>query len=277
MTNIPHKEGELIKEGPDVSASFSDPKLFEEFMPGQYVIGPKGMKIMNSLYIILNEYITTPLSFDEVMLPKIAPVETFRKADIIGRWDDYLLSVRPFSETNGVEEEYILDPLQCTSFYQFLENKSVDMIKWYDRSGPSYRNEDSDKIIPGVKQLEFHRAEYIYLGEKEEVVEAREQCVEQLEELCDELGLRYRIVVGTGCYHLKDGEIDSPKSLEEIPIKDIEVLANDKWIELAGCSILGNVMTSRFNINSGKAWSGCMGIGMERFLYIVAGYGGVNG
>lgn len=290
---IPMNEGELIKQGPDVkvvSAIKSIDDLFKseilgEFVrnSGQYVILLKGTKILSVIYSLLEEYLRVPLNFEEVVLPKIAPVDTFRKADILSKWDDYLLSVKPFSQTKGVKEEYLMDPLQCTVFYQFFENKTLNAskipVKWYDRSGPTYRNEDLNKIEASVKQREFHRAEFIYLGTKEQVIETRETCLVQLEKLCQDLGLRYRIVVGGGCYQLKEEEIPAPESLEEIPIKDLEIYIphQDRWLEVVGSSVLANTMTSRFNIrgsNGEELWSGCTGIGLNRLMYaLISNYG----
>lgn len=296
--DIPITEGKLIKQGPELEvtqAIKSIDDLFEaeiigEFVKnsGQYIILPKGTKILNGLKYLLSEYVRDSVGFEEVILPKIAPVDSFRKADILGRWDDYLISVRPFSATNGVKEEYIMDPLQCTVFYQFHENKIVDVskgpLKWYDHSGPTYRNEDSNKIIPSVKQREFHRAEFMYLGTKEQVIETRENCLVQLEKLCVDLGLRYRIVVGSGCYQLKDGELKLPESLEEIPIKDLELYCpghknkdGEPYLEIVGSSVLGDAMTSRFNIrgkDGEELWGGCTGIGLNRLIYaLISNYG----
>jgi seryl-tRNA synthetase len=290
---IPTEEGELIKQGPELEvtrAIGSIDDLFEseimgEFVKnsGQYLILPKGAMVLNGLKNLLVEYVRDSVGFEEVVLPKIAPVDSFRKADILGRWDDYLISAKPFSRTNGVKEEYIMDSLQCTVFYQFHENKRVDVgrgpRKWYDHSGPTYRNEDSNKIVPSVKQREFHRAEFIYLGTREQVIETREKCLAQLEKLCVDLGLKYRIVVGSECYRLKDGEIKMPESSEEIPIKDLEIYCpgysnkdGEPYLEVGGSSILANTMTSKFNINGKNGeelWSGCTGIGLNRLMYAV--------
>jgi len=178
--------------------------IIEEFTTGQYVILPKGMEILNDIYELLQKYVVKPLNFEQVALPKMAPVETFEKASLVdfpdGRqrqsdfpwsWDQYLLTVVPFGETKGVEEPYILDPLQCTVFYEFFKGKTVEVsekaLKWYDRSGPTYRNESLESLVPGVKQREFHRAEFIYLGTQDQVIEARESALGQIESIFQDL------------------------------------------------------------------------------------------
>lgn len=288
---IPKEEGEEIKRGPVVRMPESSGPIddvFEadymvEFIQGSghYVILPRGTELLDNIQALLEKWIRQPLDYDRVCLPKMAPVETFRKANILGKWDSYLLSAKPFGDTEGVEEEYLLDPLQCTTFYQFHEDKKVNMSKgprkWHDNSGPTFRNEDLDKHELGIKQREYHRSEFIYLGTREQVIETREETLTRLERLCEELGLQYRIVVGGGCYELKDGEMHEPESEEEIPIKDLEVYLphQDRWLEVAGSSVLGNTMARRFNIegtNGEELWSGCTGIGLERMMYAIVAY-----
>lgn len=293
---IPNREGKLIKKGPPVKVGqkfrgfdvLFDSGIVGEFVrgSGQYVILPKGTRLLDAICTLLDREVRVPLGFEEVVLPKIAPVATFRKAGILRKWDEYLLSVRSSVNTHGVTEEYFMDPLQCTTFYQFLEDRSLDPstlpIRWLDRSGPTYRNEDSDKIIPLVKQREFHRAEFTYVGTKAQTIQIREECLARLERLCVDLGLGYHIVVGSGCYQLKQGELGIPRTLDEIPIKDLEICCpgyrkGDQFLEVAGSAVLATIMTLRFNITSqdgSELWSGCTGVGLERMMYaLITNYG----
>lgn len=265
--------------------------IIEEFGPGQYVILPKGTKLLNKIYEAMQEHIVRPLNFEEVVLPKMAPVDTFEKASLVDfpdgkqrqtefpwSWDQYLCAVNPFGETEGVKETYVLDPLQCTVLYQFLKGKTVDVsdgpVKWYDRSGPTYRNESLDSLMPGVKQREFHRAEFMFLGTEEQVTETREQALQQVESLCQSFGLGYRIVVGGSCHRLEDHEVREPTSIEDIPVKDVEVYCPGYgYLEVSGNAVMGNTLTSRFSIsgnNEEELWSGCSGIGLNRMMYAIA-------
>ena len=258
----------------------SNKKLFNEEIlmhffqnSGQYVIKPKGVKLLNIILRLLNERIEIPLGFEEVYLPKIIPFRTVETAGIVDKWNDYLISVLPYGETKGVKEQFIMDPLQCLAFYQAFENQVVDVsqgaIKWYDHSGPTYRNENLDKIKPNVKQREFHRAEFVYLGTEEQVRKTRDDGLGRLEKLCQELGLKTRIVYGNSCYQeggdILDLEIYLPKEKE--------------WLELAGAAVLFDINTSRFKITSTKnenLWSGCLGIGLNRFMYALIAYHGTD-
>ena len=278
-----HKIGDALKESrkrcwlfckpieelnETIGSEYFSPQAFED--PGHYVLLQRETSLMNKLLGAIDTEIRRPVGFRQVVLPKIVPLSTVEKAKLLGKWDDYLLVVKPLGETKGVKETYVLDPLQCLSFYQHFENKQVSVpIKWYDCSGPTYRNENLERLDPLIRQREFHRAEFIYLGTKEQVIEIREKCLERLERICFKLDLDYRIVVGEGCYEMPENN-----SVDCIPIKDVEVYIpqTDSWLEIAGCSVLGNTLTSRFNIKNiygDELWSGCTGIGLERLIYAV--------
>lgn len=291
-----YKEGDVIKESEKLREKIQEEKdatsidllqfeIFGELTQGHYLILPRGMKILNHIYCILRTYLQEPLDFEEVVLPKMALVSTFKKAALLPKWNPHLLSANPYSETRGIDEEFILDPLQCTVFYQYHQDKEIDVSKlprkWFDRSGPSYRNEDSDKLIPGIRQREFHRAEFIYIGKKDQVIETREACLSQLEKLCLDLNLEYRIVVGAGCHRFREDEKTYSEDNRLVQIKDIEIYCPGYgFLEVSGNSVLGNALTSRFNISGAdgeELWSGCTGVGLNRMIYAILSNGEING
>lgn len=292
MVKQPFKEGDVIKQVGLVEAMQRDHQtvdLFEsgilgELTQGHYVILPQGTILLNGIYALLKKYLQIPLSFDEVVLPKVAPVETFHTAALIPHWNPHLLSANPYAETQGIDEKFILDPLQCTVFYEFHRGKNVDVShgprKWFDRSGPTYRNESLDELVPGIKQREFHRAEFVYLGAEEQVRDLREQCLGQLEQLFQDLRIGYRIVVGAGCHRFKEDEKTYSHLERDVQVKDIEIYCpgyKPLFLEVSGSSILGNQLTSRFSISGSNGevlWSGCTGVGLNRMMYaIISNYG----
>lgn len=297
MNKIPKNEGEIIKSKKPNYLEYAGKidldifryKIIDYYIgkqSGIFVILPEGQRILEVFKSIINNKLIQKLQYNKLSLPKISPTETFKKANALKKWDDYLEKVLPYSKTKGIKEEYILEPLQCIPLYQYLENKSLNnILKIIDDSGPTYRNEDLDKIKPLVKQREFHRTELIYIGKKDEVINQRETILEIFEDLLNELNIAHRIVVGNECYKLSKNEIIIPKTLEEIQVKDIELFIpngfrnnkNEPYLEVIGACILGNLQTKRFNItdnNKNYLWSGCVGIGQERLIYsFLANYG----
>ena len=138
MIKIPYEEGEIIKQSKTITNEYNgkiDLDIFRnkivdhyiEKQSGIFIILLEGQKLLEVFKTIINERLVKQLNYQKMSLPKISPVDTFRKANILRKWDDYLEKVIPYSTTKGVNESYILDPLQCTSLYQYLENKNLDM------------------------------------------------------------------------------------------------------------------------------------------------------
>jgi seryl-tRNA synthetase len=242
--------------------------LVKEMAQGQYLFLPKAVRKLNQIKKLIQKYVQDEVGFEEVWIPKTIPEKTIGedRANILGIWDQYLLAVNPYGETEGLEETHILDPLQCLALYQALENETLESLplRYFDVSGPTYRNEDISKIEVLVKQREFHRAEFVYIGTPAQVRETRDGCLGQLVNLCTDLGLEHRVVEGDGCYQ------------ENGDIKDIEVYIpqDNLWLEVAGAAVLYEHLVKAFNITfpQQELWSGCTGIGLERMLYSVLSY-----
>ena len=247
---------------------------------------------MNALKRILIKAIYKKLNFKEYSLPKLTNPSICYRARIVGKWDDYLLSVKPYRFTKGNREELILDPLQCTPLYEYLRNKKLNdkklPLKVLDISGPTYRNEDTSELVPCIKQLEFHRMEFVYFGSKSDVINIREQILTNAEKICAKLNIPFRRVIGSGCYEVTSNLIKFPESIDTLPVIDLELFIpkgfkkrnkREKYLEVIGGSILGNQQTTRFNIKtkSGKSlWSGCCGFGLNRLMYAFIANNGFN-
>lgn len=293
---VPRQEGALILESPkqrmrtkcDIDISIFKEKYVDYYIndkTGLFMILPNGEKLLNVLKDYFAGVLIKKFNFDKLILPKMSPISTYAKADVLGKWDSYLNKVTPFGKTKGVKEEYILEPLQCIPFYQYLEGKEINLnkgpVKIYDASGPTYRNEDLDKLKPLVKQREFHRSEFLYLGNKKDVTNLRENIMKELMNLFDKFKMRYRIIVGNGCFEISENEKVFPETIRDIPIKDIELYipSSNSWLEIVGASILWNIQTKRFNIKSNnkeELWSGCTGFGLERLMYAFLAQKGFN-
>lgn len=291
---IPRKPGTELQISENVEPNYSrciDRDLFAkgiiaDFLgknSGFFVTLPRGTRIMNCLKKLIMENISKKFGFQEYFLPKLVNREILKTAKIAGKWDDYLFSVKPYSAKKGFKEEYIMDPLQCTPLYAFFREEEIKEenlpIKAVDLSGPTYRNEYREKLRPSVKQREFHRIEFVYLGYKKDIASLREELLREMENVCFKLNIPFRRVVGSGCYEVTSNLAESAESLEEIPVIDLEMLVSGgsgtkskktEYLEVAGASILKDQHIKRFGIkaNSGKKlWSGCFGIGLERFAY----------
>jgi seryl-tRNA synthetase len=172
---------------------------------------------------------------------------------------------------------------QCEPFYQFFSREVVSddtlPVKWFDRSGPSYRWEAGG--LYGIERLvEFHRVEVVWMGEPEQVVEIRDQLLEGYRRFMDEvLDLEWRWAWVTPFYLEQAGEVEEKLEVDvnQPGTIDFEVWLPYKgpredrkaWLEVGNISIHGTKFVKPFRIkhNKGKTvWTACSGFGSERWL-----------
>src|SRR4030042_1775654 len=233
---MPSEEGVILQESKNIKSSFdnfSDKQLFRnKFIDyylgrksGMIMLLPKGQKLLNGLIELLKKEVARKFNFSEYSLPKMITPAISRQAKIMGKWNDYLMSVTPYGHTNGERKKLILDPLQCTTLYAYLRNKKIKLpLRVLDISGPTYRNEDKATLLPLIKQMEFRRMEFIYFDKPSGVIKIRENILAQLENLCVKLNIPFRRVIGAGCYEMTSSLLQKPADkLDEIPIVDLEM------------------------------------------------------
>jgi seryl-tRNA synthetase len=294
FNTIPWQEGIVLQESNKVRSNFNNfserllfqKKIIDHYLgkkSGMFLILPKGQKLLNALISLLKDEIGKQFNFQEYSLPKMINQQICEQAKISGQWDYYLLSTKSHRSTKGERNTLTLDPLQCTPFYKYLENKKLNNLplRIFDVSGPTYRNEDKNALTPLIKQLEFRRLEFIYFDQPQGVVNIREQVLTKLEKVSQALNIPFRRVIGSGCYEMTSEILRKPaKTLDTIPIIDLEMKLtkpykkrNKKldYLEVVGASVLQDQQTNRFNIKpknpQQKLWSGCVGVGLNRFMY----------
>jgi len=302
FSKVPIKDGTILEKSTNIKScykGFSERQLFKNKIidnylgknSGLFITLPKGQKILNAIINILKDEVAKKQEFEEYSFPKLIDSRICNQAKIMGKWDDYLLAVKSYGKTNGINQMMLLDPLQCTPFYSYLENKKFtdkDLpLKAFDVSGPTYRNEDKAELNPMVKQLEFRRMEFVYFGFENDVIKLRENILRRIEFISSKLSMPFRRVIGTGCYEVTSSLIRYPDKMETIPIIDLEMKLTKSvyrrkekisFLEVAGASVLRDQQTSRFKItnHTKSIWSGCVGIGLNRLMYAFLSNNGFN-
>lgn len=302
FSKVPTKDGTILEESTDIKSrykSFSEKQLFtnkiiDKYLDkdsGLFIILPKGQKILNALINILKDEVAEKQAFEEYSFPKLINSRICQQAKIMGKWDKYLLAVKSYKKANGANQLMLLDPLQCTPFYSYLGNKRFKSkelpLKAFDVSGPTYRNEDKEELSPMIKQLEFRRMEFVYFGFENDVIKLRENILKKIESISSKLNIPFRRVIGAGCYEVTSNSIRYPDRMETIPIIDLEMKLTkpfyrrgekNDFLEVVGASVLRDQQTKRFKITSQtkSIWSGCVGIGLNRFMYAFLSNNGFN-
>ena len=283
--------------------------LIKRFSVGQWVYTPTFYALLKSLADLFVEEVVRPLGFKEAMFPKMYPLEvglktghlkgtvnsmlfaTFPKSYDISEFEDVIdyMSVTdeiPVDDLAGKLEppSRFLCYAQCEPFYWFFGEEIVSdeglPVKWFDRSGPSYRWEAGG--LYGIERLvEFHRIEVVWMGRTDQVVEIRNQLLEGYRRFMDEvLELEWRWAWVTPFYLEQSGEVESGPS--EVDINqpgtiDFESWLPYKggrgdrraWLEIGNISIHGTKYTKSFRVrhNRGETvWTGCSGFGTQRWL-----------
>jgi seryl-tRNA synthetase len=119
--------------------------------------------------------------------------------------------------------------------------------------------------------------EPVYLGTPEQLQELRDQFIERYKFVFNEiLELEWRMAWVTPWYLQQAGQV-RPEDLQGDKIKgtiDFESYMpyrgsrkESEWLEFQNLSIIGDKFTDAFNIKpqKGELWSGCSGIGLERW------------
>ncbi len=288
-------------------------KLLEEigwikwFSQGQWFYTPPYAYLLKMIQEIFIEEVLKPLDFEEAIFPKMYPVEvglktghlkgtinsilfvSFPISYDIAKFEEFIDYISVFKEVKPeMLKDYLEHPknflcfAQCEPFYQFLEKEIFNdkdlPIKWFDRSGPSFRWEAGG--LKGTERLiEFHRIEVVWLGLPEQVVEIRNQLLEKYEKFMDkalDMEWRWALVMPWYLEHAGvakeiEKEIDKPGTIDFeawLPYKGGRK-DEKSWLEVGNISIHGNKFTSSFKIKSSRGaelWTGCSGFGSERWL-----------
>ena len=270
----------------DATEYLIERKAIYEYLPGQYIYLEKSSQIVHGIINMLYNEIAKPLGFSRWIFPRLHKLQTADMFGLIEAWPFYLLKVGAYDysrKIQTIESGYVLDPVQCMAFYQFLkENKEFRKkpLKIFEIAGGfTYRNEDKDKLNGIFKTVEFLRVEILYYDTREKIVEIRQQVMNKLLELLTQLNIKWRVVIGMGCYEYPSKQelckFYEASKVGEIPVLDIEVLVKNRgkeeWIELAGCALEYDLKVKRFGIEDGLE-SGCVGVGINRFLGAIASY-----
>lgn len=268
---------------------------------GKWFYFPPAAAIMRAMERIAINEVIAPLGFSEIIQPMHVSFDTWiRTGHLEGmpgeiyyicepksreakEWENFvdLLKIR-----KEVSEEELIKNLkppkegvcyaQCPNIYASLAGKTIaeDSLPLliFDRSTPSDRYEAGGKH--GIERVdEFHRIEIVYIGTKEQLIEVREKLMARYRHVFDEiLDLEWRMAKVTPFYLQQAGLVAS----EEDEIKgtiDFEAYLpyrgdrSEEWLEIQNISIVGDKYVKAFNIKAQKSdlWSGCSGIGLERW------------
>jgi len=193
-----------------------------------------------------------------------------------------------------VDINYGITYAQCPMIYHALNNKTIAEdnlpLKIFEKTVNSARYESGG--THGIERVdEFHRIECVFIGTPETLLELKENIIERYKFIFNEiLDLEWRMADVVPFYMQHAGEAGDAK--RDIAVAklwkgtvDFEAYLpyrgsreENQWLEFQNLSIVGDKYTSAFNIKTqrGELWSGCTGIGLERWLVAFLAQHGFN-
>ncbi len=280
---------------------------------GKWFLRPQAAAIMNAMKIIAIEEVLKPLGFQEIIESGIVPSDIWLKTGHLeGMPGEFYYVSEPltrdvekwerFIDLTKITKEVPIDELsknisipksgicyaQCPVIYWSFKGKTISEkslpVLIYDKTAVSARYESGGRH--GIERVdEFHRLEPVYIGTKEQLLSLREKFIERYKHVFNDIfELEWRMAWVTPWYMQQAGKVGD-ESTQDTGTIDFEAYMpyrgdrkKSEWLEFQNLSILGDKYIKSFNIKAQKSelWSGCSGIGLERWTTAFLAQKGIN-
>ncbi|NVM31541.1 MAG: serine--tRNA ligase [Candidatus Helarchaeota archaeon] len=282
---------------------------------GKWFFGPQFVKILRAMEKLVLTEIAEPLKFNEVIEPhhesfstllrtghlEGVPMEYYYVCEPKTRtpedWEDFIDYLKITKEIPiEILKEKISPPnaincyVQCPNIYEFFSGKTIGDDQFpllvFDKAAVSNRYESGGRH--GIERMdEFHRIELVYIGTKGQLIEVKDKLIEKYKLIFNEiLDLEWRMSWVTPFYLQHSGQLGLDDNIERIKgTIDFEAYLpyrgsreDSEWLEFQNLSILGDKYIRAFNIKAQRLelWSGCSGIGLERWCAAFLSQKGLN-
>ncbi len=268
---------------------------------GKWFYNPKAASILRTMERIAVEEILKPLDFQEVIESMMVPFDVWMNTGHMEgipneayyvcepmtrdpeEWEEIVDFIKISKEVpQEMLSEMVTRPkaglcyAQCPNIYWSLKNQTIAdeslPLLLYDRSSPSARYESGGRH--GIERVdEFHRIEPVYIGTKEQLISIKEDLIERYTHVFENiLELEWRMARVSPFYLQQSGDMEEEVD-KELGTIDFEAYLpyrgsreDSEWLEFQNLSIFSKY-TETFNIKSRKSklYSGCSGIGLERW------------
>ena len=275
----------------------------------QWVIPAKTTQLLSAIKKLIINEVAVKSGFEEWIFPRLIPEEVLAMTGWLTFHRPEIFFVNPKREIHyskeslGIPQQrlfanasifpssrvsYILDTVQCVSFYYAFYNKKLLKsqlpIRIFEHQGGwTWRNEIE---VDGFrKAVEFMRVELIWLGLYEDIERMRLQLLDNLTKvLSEKLGTDVLLAEGDSCFvepsrgPYQKEDFRTLQGLSGRPSIDVVVkMSDDTYSEISSVG-LHSELTKRFKISMQDAdkplWSACLGIGINRLLiYLWDKYG----
>jgi len=283
---------------------------------GKWFLGPTAAHLLRTMERIALKEVLEPVGFEEVLQPHHDSFDILLKTGHLeglpgefyyvtepktrdpGAWETFTDLVRITRKVPEAELAKLVSPpaavscyAQCPTIYWWLSGRTIASgslpLRVFDRAAVSNRYESGGRH--GLERVdEFHRIEPVFVGTPAQLMEIRQQLLDRYAHVFnDVLELEWRTAWVTPFYLQQSGGVGVEDSTEHVKgTIDFEAYLpyrgpRDKaeWLEFQNLSIVGDKYTRPFTIRAqkgGDLWSGCSGIGLERWLIAFLSEKGFN-
>jgi len=269
---------------------------------GKWFYRPQAAAVLKTMEHIAIEEVLKPLGFQEVIESHIVPFDIWLKTGHLeGMPGEIYYVAEPASRDVESWQEFIdytkitkevrtdllmknLSPpmaglcyAQCPMIYWAFKGKTIAEsslpVLVYDKTAISGRYESGGRH--GIERVdEFHRIEPVYIGTRDQLLDLREKLLDRYRHVFNNIfDLEWRMAWVTPWYMQQAGKAGDCGT-QETGTMDFEAYMpyrgtrkDSEWLEFQNLSILGDKYVSAFTIKAQKSelWSGCSGIGLERW------------
>ncbi|MEF8879678.1 MAG: serine--tRNA ligase [Candidatus Thermoplasmatota archaeon] len=279
---------------------------------GKWFFYPQAATVLKAMEKIAIKEVLQPLGFQEIVESQVVPFEIWLKTGhMSGMPGEFYYICEPktrdpkewehFSDLVKITNEVNTDVLkknvdipksgvcyaQCPLIYWSLQGKTIAEeslpVLLYDKTAVSGRYESGGRH--GIERVdEFHRIEPVYIGTPDQLRDFRDQLLERYKHVFNNiLDLEWRMAWVTPWYMQQAGEHGEIN--QDCGTIDFESYmpyrgnrSDSEWLEFQNLSIIGDKYIDAFNIKTQKSdlWSGCSGIGLERWMTAFLAQKGLN-
>lgn len=280
---------------------------------GKWFYRPQATAILKAMEKVAINEVLKPLGFQEIIESHIVPFDIWLKTGHLeGMPGEFYYIAEPttrdaekwerFVDLTKITKEVPFDELkknvsvpttgicyaQCPMIYWSFKGKTISEkslpIFVYDRTAISGRYESGGRH--GIERVdEFHRIEPVYIGTRKQLLDLRERLLDRYKHVFNDIfELDWRMAWVTPWYMQQAGKIGD-KGTQDTGTIDFEAYMpyrgnrkKSEWLEFQNLSILGDKYVKAFNIKAQKSelWSGCSGIGLERWASAFLAQKGLN-
>ncbi|RKX94875.1 MAG: serine--tRNA ligase [Spirochaetes bacterium] len=280
---------------------------------GKWFYRPEATAILKTMEKIAIEEVLKPLGFKEIIESNIVPFDVWlRTGHLEGMPGEFYYVCEPatrdvekwesFIDLTKITKEIPFDELkknismpvggicyaQCPVIYWSFKGKTIAEkslpVLVYENTVVSCRYESGGRH--GIERVdEFHRIEPVYIGTRDQLLKLREKLLDRYKHVFNDIfDLEWRMAWVTPWYMQQAGKIGGEVEQDTGTI-DFEAYMpyrgdreKSEWLEFQNLSILGDKYVKAFNIKAQKSelWSGCSGIGLERWTTVFLAQKGLD-